>query len=411
MKITNLFRSAALLAVVIVFSPDAFAQLGFNPNIVNGVIQFGEVPVGNSSRQWVTFIGMQRDDAMMDVSVQIQGENFTANPANFRIEPQQQVAVAFEFRPPRAGQFQVAVRIVAGSNQGRQFIYDATLVGVGVVPPAPNIEVAPNAIRLLVEEAGGSDEESLTIRNSGNAELSWNKPAFNAGWLTVAPRNGRIAAGRETAIRLTTNNLPEENGDYQVTLRITSNDPDQAEVRIPVTLTMAIPNVETQTIHLRAGWNMISLNVTPGDEYRDNGVLTPQSLTVNIRQQVYIIKDYVGNFCMPTRNFWGIREWDLTQGYWIKTTEAVDWEIVGDPIPVDNLIHLQHGWNVIAYYPRRNDDPINLFRALENAGVLMMVKGPLGQFYRPNYHFEWLLRPNDGVMVKVSQAVDFRYPD
>lgn len=405
------FRLAAIGFAVVLLSTGAFGQLAFEPNIVNGVIQFDDTPVGESSNEWVTMIGNPMNDVQQEVNISVQHEYFSANPTFFRVEAGQQVAVTFTFSPEEEGDFETTFRVTAGQPMGRVFVYDSRLAGTGIAEPAPEISVAPASVELLVEEEDGSDDASLTIRNTGEVELVWNIPDFNVEWLTVAPRNGRIAAGRSSVVNLETAALPGENGEYEVTLRILSNDPDQGEIRVPVLLTLNLPVEDVQVLHLRQGWNMVSLNVDPNQDYRDNGVLTMPALTSNIQEHIILIKNYAGGFCLPDRGFWGIREWDVTQGYWIKTSAAVDWEIIGEPIAEDAPIHLRAGWNTIAYYPRRDAEGRILFQALEQAGLLRIIKGPLGQFYIPGLPFYyWTLHPNDGVMVRVSQEVDFRYP-
>jgi methionine-rich copper-binding protein CopC len=55
-------------------------------------------------------------------------------------------------------------------------------------------------------------------------------------WLTVTPGSTTTAAGGTTRITATFNTAGLSTGTYQTTLLITSNDPDEGELRIPVTL-------------------------------------------------------------------------------------------------------------------------------------------------------------------------------
>ncbi len=405
--------SLALIAFMML-ATNANAQLGFEPNIAGGVLQFDPTVTGEVSSEEVTFIGQQQNDAPYTVEIRINGQYFAAEPNNFRIDPQQRVAVTFRFNPEAEGQFEAGVTILNYlANGDRPRVYNVTLQGEGIEDRAPEIVVAPAAVQLLVEEAGGRAERSLTVRNTGGAELSWNIPAYNAAWLTAAPRNGRIAAGGAAQIRLSTSELPEENGNYEVTVRILSNDPDRGEVRIPVTLTVEINRDVTQTIHLRRGWNLISLNVVPNDDYRVDGRLDLPRLISQIVNSVVIIKNFAGQFCIPSRDFFNnMDEWDLRQGYWINVNQDVDWEIVGDIIPADRQIDLNAGWQTVAYYPNQELSFGTAFANLINQGAVTILKNGRGEFMIPdrNFGFDRVAIPGDGFQLKLSRNASFHYP-
>ncbi len=55
-------------------------------------------------------------------------------------------------------------------------------------------------------------------------------------WLTIDPVDGLVAGQDSTNINLTINSSGMEEGNYQANVIISSNDPDQPEIIIPVTL-------------------------------------------------------------------------------------------------------------------------------------------------------------------------------
>jgi hypothetical protein len=387
------------------------AQLLFEPNIVGADIDFGDVQVGQFGRRVITFIGNPRDDVLQDVAVRIEGNVFTANPVNFRIEAGQRVPVTFEFRPPQVNDYDNDVRITAGSPQGRVFEYQTTLRGVGVGRSAPEIEIVPVNIALEVLVEGGSDEVPMAVRNIGDSTLTYSISAPGVDWLTVAPRQGSVAPGRQAdVIFRTTANLPN-NGEYSTGLTLTSNDADERNTQLRVTLTVNIPRDRPQSIHFNQGWNLVSWNITPNADYCVDGVPAIRLIFGQHIGQIDLIKNLTGNFALPRLDFWGITDWDLTQGYWVRANEAFDLQIRGMPIAVDDPIPLRLGWNCIAYYPDRVVRVDTALAALAEAGILSIAKNWRGEFYVPRIWGEFQMRPGEGYMLKVTEAVEFRYPN
>ncbi|MFH0766253.1 MAG: T9SS type A sorting domain-containing protein, partial [Calditrichota bacterium] len=177
---------------------------------------------------------------------------------------------------------------------------------------------------------------------------------------------------------------------------------------------------------LNPGWNMVSFNVFPADEYweREEGpdlIRLAQNLIQldeegNPRQPLHLIKDFDGRLYVPDRNFLNIPYWNLAQSFALYLQEAIEVEWSGVPIPFDQPIQLTSGWNWVAYYPNY---------ALSVAAPDFYVLAPLGdrllrakdlegRFCSPAHNYSnmspWA--PGKGYMVLVSegQPVDFSYP-
>lgn len=127
-----------------------------------------------------------------------------------------------------------------------------------------------------------------------------------------------------------------------------------------------------------------------------------------------MLKDEQGHFYSPAFGFNNIPYWNLTEGYLIKITEAVETTWEGEPIPFDAEIPLAEGWNFIAYYP-----DYELSAAAPDFPVLapiinrvLIAKDEDGNFLNPAFRFSnmppW--RPGKGYQVKVSANVILRYP-
>ena len=109
-----------------------------------------------------------------------------------------------------------------------------SVFSVVAAPPPSSIEaaLAPN----------GSFETSILIGNRGDAELLWNlagQPSVD--WLSATPGSGRVAAGNSQSVLVSLDSTGLAPGSYTADLIIGSDDPDEPEVRVPVTMTVMGP--------------------------------------------------------------------------------------------------------------------------------------------------------------------------
>ncbi len=94
----------------------------------------------------------------------------------------------------------------------------------------PVIVVDPEFI-----EAEGSSEHVVNISNDGEGVLWW-ITINNTDWVTIDPQRGRVDPGGDTDFFVTINAQGLERGVYEEIFRVLSNDPEQREVEIEITL-------------------------------------------------------------------------------------------------------------------------------------------------------------------------------
>jgi len=175
------------------------------------------------------------------------------------------------------------------------------------------------------------------------------------------------------------------------------------------------PEVVEQVIELNQGWNMISLNIIPVEEFwqREEG---PDVILLmdQIEDQLGILKDENGRFYIPEWRFNNIPFWDLQEAYQISLNEAVVLRIDGFPFPPDMEMQLNRGWNLLAYTPDYELDASApefyvLSPIIDN---VVIAKNGAGQFLNPEFRFSnmppW--RPGQGYQVNVDDDVAFVYP-
>lgn len=87
---------------------------------------------------------------------------------------------------------------------------------------------------------------------------------FGAPWLSASPTSGSIAAGKSVPITLSFNSMSLAAGTYNATMGITSNDPDEPLVNVPVTFTVVYnpPAAPSNLTVQVAGITQVNLNWT-----------------------------------------------------------------------------------------------------------------------------------------------------
>lgn len=156
-------------------------------------------------------------------------------------------------------------------------------------------------------------------------------------------------------------------------------------------------------LRLFRGWNLVSINCTPVQEYweREEGpdvlLMFDQLYFENDQgerlQAIELMKDEGGYFWAPDWfNFINIPYWNLEQGYQVKIRRDLEDEFVearwmGTPIPPGRDIHIDPGWHIIPYYPTYELDPNHpdyyaLQSIIEHVGIF---KDGWGNFLVPGW--------------------------
>ncbi|MBN3036012.1 MAG: agmatine deiminase family protein [Bacteroidales bacterium] len=123
--------------------------------------------------------------------------------------------------------------------------------------PYPDIQVSISELNASAN-AGFISTDEFEITNNGQVGLTWDitcstvvgepfdlavikeKTSVTEQWLSVAPGSGTIDPGISQPVQVTCDATLLDPGQYEGTLTITSNDPDQPEILIPVHFTVDI---------------------------------------------------------------------------------------------------------------------------------------------------------------------------
>ena len=200
-----------------------------------------------------------------------------------------------------------------------------------------------------------------------------------------------------------------------VIITVRAEDPDGSFAEDRLVITIREPELVEQVIELNQGWNLVSLNIIPEDRYwRGEEGPDVVLLMAGIVDVLFIVKDENGLFYSPRFNFNNIPFWDLQEAYQINVLEECVLIIEGIPIPLDEEIQLEGGWNLLGFAPNFELDASApefyvLSPIIEN---VLIAKDGMGRFMTPEFRFSnmppW--RPGQGYQVNVDADVAFVYP-
>lgn len=284
----------------------------------------------------------------------------------------------------------------------------------------PEIELAPVSMEFDPTYINDTSNLILFISNGGNIDLTVSEVTIEGNNFS-SDFMEELTLEPDEEIEVSVVFEPEESGEFDGTLTITSNDPD-GEREVPLSGTGVEIVGRELTFSLTEGWNMISINIRPTNEdlwAREEGphvIRMLEHLRIDEHNHhVILIKNLVGQFYNPEYGYNSIPYWNLLEGYLIKVDEALETTWSGEAIPPDTDIPLTENWNMISYLPTYELDASSpdfhvLSPILDN---LIIAKDLLGRFINPEYRYSnmppW--RETQGYLVKVDADVTLNYPE
>ncbi len=134
------------------------------------------------------------------------------------------------------------------TEEGAAGVYTETSTAAGLA----DITVAPLSLGATLNP-GGAATRTLTIGNVGTADLNWSlteDPA--AGWLDEMPSDGTIPPAESDDVVVVFDATGLTDGVYATTLGISSDDPDESVLDVPVVLTVTAAPILSTTIQFES---------------------------------------------------------------------------------------------------------------------------------------------------------------
>ncbi len=166
----------------------------------------------------------------------------------------------------------------------------------------------------------------------------------------------------------------------------------------------AAQDAKTQQVQLDEGWNLVSLNVHPGDS-------SFASIFGEAAGQISMVKDEDGDVYVPSEGIEQISTWRDGKGYRVQAEEATTLDVTGSKIfPENRPIVLEPGGNVVPYLSSTAQPVETALISVEES--LLAVEDESGNRYNPSGGASSLdsLRPGQGYKVYVEQADTLVYP-
>jgi hypothetical protein len=162
-----------------------------------------------------------------------------------------------------------------------------------------------------------------------------------------------------------------------------------------------------QQISLTAGWNIISIGMSPTGSTRLIDILRP---LIDAETLIKVIDDKGNTIENLGSDTWfeSIGGLLATDGYQVKVSENTSLEVEGTPVQLPIDIPLVAGWNMISFPSLVTQNAMDVFGQLIEGLFLQKVmdeKGrPLEELAGNWYNFIGNLEPGEGYKVKVSSA-------
>nr|MBC8465412.1 T9SS type A sorting domain-containing protein [bacterium] len=185
-------------------------------------------------------------------SIQVNGEVFHCSgefPIDIEVFDSTEVEV--QFSPEEYGTYEGSLVFTTNDPRG-----DVEIPMRGVYYAPPSITVNPAGI-----ESINGGEYDLTIGNSGGAILNWSVNDIPE-WISIDPDSGLVEINGEVEIAVMIDTTGLEPGNHQSSISIHSNDPENEEVIIDVSLAVFPSSVHNE-IEFPTEFSLISIYPNP----------------------------------------------------------------------------------------------------------------------------------------------------
>ncbi len=225
-----------LLVMTLFLSVNIASAIGFNPPLNQG-LHFPETIVGESSTVELT-VSEPNDVPPWLVSIdRPQRDEFSVNPEQQVLQPGNQIVFRITFEPDEPGEIETQLTGAYSGPNGNETRFSTVMTAVAVPAGDPEITVEPGEIILELSEPGQRDEESITIGNGGEADLEFEIVLDDEClWLNVNPMEGSVEVDEECELTFSTTDVIPDRGEHYCEVIISSNDPENEQIVIPVTL-------------------------------------------------------------------------------------------------------------------------------------------------------------------------------
>lgn len=200
-------------------------------NVITSTAPSLEVEITNTGNSTLSISDLAIDNAVFSVS-----------NSPLTIEPGEQTLVPVTFSPSVTQASAGSLTIT--SDDAANSTVTVNLSGAGISPPTASVDVSELTESLFF---GASTSQTFNIQNTGSTDLMWTLAADATATTFVNPNsdavnfsveNGVIAPASTQAVTITFNPSGSFSGSFDMPLQVVSNDPNNARIDIPVSLSI-----------------------------------------------------------------------------------------------------------------------------------------------------------------------------
>ena len=172
-----------------------------------------------------------------------------------------------------------------------------------------------------------------------------------------------------------------------------------------VEVLISLNTITCQDVFLPGGWFMLS-------SYIDINDLNIQNVFSTLDENLIIVKNNLGSVFLPEFNFNGIGNYNITEGYQIKTNLPQSMSFCRKQIkPEDVDILMTSGWNIIPYLRENPALATQVLIDLTDNENLIIVKDYLGNPYLPEFNYNGLgeMKAGQAYQLKIQEPQIFNY--
>lgn len=203
-------------------------------SVTDDNIEFETIFVGESTTETLRIANTGSSDLTISDIVSSDG-SFTVSSSSAVIAPNGSEEVDVTFTPSAAGSASGTLTISHDDPANTDDIV-VSVTGSAEGLPAINVDATEFSAELLYAQ---SQDESFTITNTGGSDLEWYFTSDDdISWLAVNRQDGIIGAGESQEINFTFNYYLDAEGEYSADVRIVSNDEENDDPVISVSMTV-----------------------------------------------------------------------------------------------------------------------------------------------------------------------------
>lgn len=196
------------------------------------VLEFGSAFTNFTNTQALT-IRNTGSDTLIVSDISSDSADVTVDVTSFELAPYHNRVIEVGLHPSQEGAISAELTILSNATAPTTAV---PINATGV--PAPEIVVAPQRFNIR-QDTGVVMSYTLDLRNDGVGTLNYDLALAN-NIVTITPTQGILSSGGQQQITVIFDTTQRSDGFYSDVIEVTSNDPDEAFIQIPVNMSVVL---------------------------------------------------------------------------------------------------------------------------------------------------------------------------